>query len=1267
MDIMNDIPYNISNLPKISLITASVFMKWMTEGIIEIYQELGKAFNFQSYFLNDVNDEKIPKEEFIKKIYDSDIFLIDIRGHCLAAEIFEETYHKMEKEDPGLFEKKQIITLVGGNSQLMRLTKIGTFQGRKIPMPKKKTQLSLDEVPDLTEAVMKGVKINEILRKFSTIFPVKSLKHIRNWIRLMDYWRGGLAGVAENHKNMILFLLKNYLGFDDIKVPKPMKIPQFGIYDIVLNKYYEDLEEYLKEKPLNTNKQTVGLFFYGGMYFEQSLPIIEEFGKNLSDYNIIPVFSEVLYNIEAYKKFFFKNGTNIVSTVINFQYFQLNGGPFGGDASITLGLFKKMNVPHFNPIIQFDLLYESYLHSQEGIIPINQVISIVMPELDGRIEMMTVGCMQNLGYSEEINSDVLEVKPIGHHIELYTERVKKWLDLRIKDNCDKKIAIIIYNYPPSEDKIGNAAYLDVSESIRNLINVLIKEGYNTEELPENKSLADLFIECGALNNAKYVNVENYKGILWNCNEYIEYFNQLPEKLSRSIIEYWGDPPGEINIESDYFKLPILQKKNVLLALQPARSMVSGDSNEYHDKNLPPHHQYLAFYRFLENVLKVDAIIHVGTHGTLEFLPGKQAAGGPDDFCLNLLGHVPNIYYYHITNTSESAIAKRRGNAVVVNHAGPTFKNSDLYQEFATLESLISDYQNLNVNESDISIDPIKAERIKDLDKEISELAFNLNLEYSSIDELEDLLYRYKTAVIPMGLHILGKNYTLDEKVNLILQILLNTGELPEKVEKMISKLESEEEQYHEILEMYLKDILNGINISEENKLTELKINQEEEHALRDWIIDLLLKIDQSMEIDNIVRSLEGGYIEPGLGGDPIRSPHVFPTGRNSYGFDPRLIPNSTAYKRGGIIAEKLIETHKNEFGNYPETTSVVLWAFETMKTGGETIGQVFNYLGVRPIKNRSIWTTELEVIPLEEMNHPRINVLITICGIFRDTFPYVLNLLNEAIELVANLNEPLDKNFVRKSVIELNNKGMKHSKARIFGPAPGKYNTNLTDIISAGVWEQEKELVDDYVNCMSFAYMKNQKTEKITESFLENVNNLDMMSQIRDSSEYHITDLDHYFEFTGGLARVYKELSGKQANIYIADTTTKDIKVDSLEKSIKESAITRSLNPRWIKGMLNHKYHGGQKVSERMENILGLAATTNLVDNWIWNKAYNQYIENEEIKKALIANNRFAMIDIIKNMLQANKRGYWEANENQINNLKKLYLELENWIETTYT
>lgn len=1265
-----------NTIPKITLVSASVFLRWLTEGISQIYENLGRVFDFKLYFLNDVDSGEISKEKFIKDIYESEIMMLDIRGNCPTAEILVNTYSKMEREDPELFDSKTIIALVGGNGEIRRLTKMGAFQARKIPSPQQE-DYGTDEIPDMTKAVRFGQKMTSFMKVLGRFIPTKGLRHARYWGLMMDYWVYGLAGMAENHKNLILFLLKHYLGFDELKVPKPIKIPSYGIYDVEKDQYFDDLDEFMKGKSFDPEKQTIGIFFYGGVYFEQSLPIVEEFINNLTDFNIVPVFSDVLTNLEAYEEFFFKDGLKIVSAVINLQYFQLNGGPFGGDGSITLNLFKKMDVPHFNPIIQFDILREKYEESNEGIIPINQIIAVVMPELDGRFEMMTVGCLNNLGYSDQIQSDVLEVVPIQDNIALTCDRIRKWMRLRTKSNSDKKIALMVYNYPPGEDKIGNAAYLDVSESVKNLLIQLDAEGYNTKIIPDDKTIADLFIEGGSTNKAKHTAVENYNGVLLEKKTYLELISDLPDELKSEMIEFWDKPPGKIMISNGSLKLPILKLGNVYLCLQPSRGMVSGDSSEYHDKNLPPHHQYLAFYRYLERVLDVDAIINIGTHGTEEFLPGKECAGGLKDFPMNLLGDIPNIYYYHITNTSESAIAKRRSNALIINHAGPSFKNSDLYQELERLEELLRQY----MAEFDLGFkqekEGLKSERVNDLEEEIEHVANDLNLEYETFSELEDLLYRYKTSTIPMGLHALGKNYTLEELIDIVLMIFLHSSEKPLELEDILLKFGGNEEQQAETAEFYLTQICQYLikeDLFDEKTINNAfkedfqleRLSKEEKELLIGWIATLLRNIRHSMEVDNIIHALEGGYIEPGLGGDPIRSPQVFPTGRNSYGFDPRLIPNSTAYRRGAEIADKLLAEYRTENGIFPETVSVVLWAFETMKTGGETIGQIFNYLGVKVVKSKSIWTTEFEVIPLEEMTHPRINVLTTICGIFRDTFPYLLEFINQAIDAVANLDEPLEKNYVRKTYLEMKKENIESPSARVFGPPPGKYNTNLTEIISAGKWGEETELVKDYVSNMCFAYMKNRKVRRSPNCFSKTITKVDLMSQIRDSSEYTITDLDHYYEFTGGLARSHEQLSGKKARVYIADTTRKEIKVDTLSKAIKEGAITRTLNPRWIKGMLNHKYHGGQKIAERVENVLGLSATTHDVDKWIWDKSYNQYIENDEIREALIENNRFAMMDIIKNMLQADQREYWDATEDQINNLKKLYLELENWVESVY-
>lgn len=1259
-------PESNNNLPQITLISSTVFIKWLVRGITEIYEALGRVFKFKTFFLNELESGVASETELVNAIYASDIILLDIRGNSPIVETIVNTFQEMEHTNSELFEDKQIISLVGGNSEIRRLTKMGPFKARKIPSSND-LQVEEDEIPDLTDAVRFGKRMTKMMKIMGIILPFKVLKHARYWGLMMDYWVYGLGGIPENHKYMLLFLLKKYLGFDDIKVKKPIKLPQFGIYDPRPEKYFDDLEDYLETRYYNSEKNSIGIFFYGGLYFEQSIPIVKLFIDFFEGYNVIPVFSDTLTNLEAHIKYFLKDDDVIADIVINLQYFQLNGGPFGGDSSETLELYKDMDIPHLNPIIQFDNTYENYLNSNQGMIPINQIIAVVMPELDGRYEMQTVGLMENLGYSKNVKADVLEIKPLKKNIQLFAERVKKWIALRIKQNSEKRVAIIIYNYPPGEDKIGNAAYLNVSESVKSLIDSLINNGYDTEKLNEGLTLSEIFIEKGLINLPKYVSNERFSGISLATENYIRYFKSLPKDMQNEIIKTWGEPPGNIMTKDSTIQLPILKLKNVYICLQPSRNSDSNNPEDYHDKNLPPHHQYLAFYKYLENKLDVDAIVHVGTHGTEEFLPGKENAGYFKDFNINLIGSVPNIYYYHVTNTSESAIAKRRSNALIINHAGPTLKDSSLYEEFEHLESLISQYQNLDQKSENLKY----TVHFEDLKTQINELSQALNLEYNSITELENKLYKYKTSTIPMGLHTLGKKYSLEEKIDLMLMILLKSIDNPPKIDLILSKFGKAYSNQIENLTEYLKMTLEGSdidsvigNIQQKDILPD--IPEEDHRMIIKWIRKLNEQIITSGEMENIIHALNGGYVEPGLGGDPIRTPEIFPTGKNSYGFDPRLIPNTMAYKRGNTVAERLLEDHKKKYGKWPETVSVVLWAFETMKTGGETIGQIFNYLGVKPVKNKAIWTTELEIIPLKEMNHPRINVIITICGIFRDTFPYLLDLLNRAVELISQLDESMDKNFIKKSINDLKGKNIDNADARIFGPPPGKYNTNLTNIISDGRWEEEKELAVDYINNMSYSYMKNQKVKKSEQAFKENISRINLMSQIRDSSEYHITDVDHYYEFTGGLAKSYQEITGKRANIFIADTSSKDIRVNSLNETIKEASITRNLNPRWINSLLKHKYHGGQKIAEKVENLLGMSATTHEVDNWIWDKSYDQYIENEEIKDALIENNKFAMMDLIKNMLQADERGYWEASETQRNNLKMLFLELENWVERSY-
>jgi cobaltochelatase CobN len=1251
------------NKPHITLISSMVCTRSLTDAIIDAKNEFGDIFDFRVFFINDLNQRKVTQTQFFEILFDTTILLIDIRGNNPAVEDLVRFYNDLESNSPDLYKTKTIISLVGGNAELRALTKMGSFLAKKIPS-KQTAELGFDEIPDLSELVKKGIRMSQSMAKMGKLLPIGMMRHIRNWTMAMDYWVYGYAGIAENHKNLIRFLLKEYLNVKMKDVPPPLKIPSKGIFHPGLNEYYCTLDAYIKAHPLEPQKQTVGIFYYGGIYFEQTLPILKEFIENLAEFNVIPVYAEVMDNLAAIQEFFFENGKSLVSLVVNLQYFQLNGGPFGGSNHPTMELYTLMDVPQFNPIINFDMSIDDYTVSKQGMLPINQIIAVIMPELDGRIEMMNVGCMGHLGNSEEIGSGVFDIIPLKDNIQFIANRIRAWLRLRVKSNAQKRIGLILYDYPPGEATIGNASYLDVMASVHRILLQLQKEGYNVADFPDKDQLSDFFMQKGLVNNPEHIDTKKFAGFRINFAQYQKIIKDLPQNCLDRIDAVWGSFPGKIMSKNSEILLPIVQFGNIFIGIQPPRSSITDNANEYHNQELPPHHQYLAFYRFLESNLNLDALIHVGTHGTEEFLPGKENVGYWTDFNILLQGSLPNLYLYHVTNTSEAAIAKRRGNAVIINHAPPPLQISETYENYARLESLLEEYNSIShENMPDSSLHQKNLSLISD---QIKTAAAELSIPYDSIPNLEHKLYRLKLAVIPAGLHILGQSFTDTQKIDFLIDLILHSPSIPSGLHPIFQKFLSHSPPHTTQLMQYLDECIQ--KRAEIGPLSLVyQISPSEHQAVVEWIQNLDEQITSEYELPNLIHGLEGGFIKPGFGGDPIRTPEVFPTGRNSYGFDPRLIPSSMATKRGAEIAQRVLEKYVQQNGRYPETVSVVLWAFETMKTGGETIGQIFEYLGVRAVKHKSVWTTELELVPLEEMTHPRINVVITICGIFRDTFPYLLDLINQAIELVAALDEPFEKNFIKNSQQKLSTQGMKLPLARIFGPAPGKYNTNLTDIINKGEWKDENELVTDYIENMGHAYLSHQSIQRADIELREHLKQISVISQIRDGAEYQITDLDHYYEFSGGLMRATQAITGKAAPLLIADTASNEIMVEPVENSIREGIITRNLNPRWLDGMLKHKYHGTQKVSERVENLLGLSATTHRVDNWVWEKSYERYIADNTYKSKLIENNRFAMMNIVKSFLEANKRGYWSTDEENIRDLRRLYLELEGWVEKNYS
>ncbi|MHA1381087.1 MAG: magnesium chelatase subunit H [Candidatus Helarchaeota archaeon] len=1248
---------------KICLYSNPANLNSIPQAIKEINEIYPDILDFKYFNITDIDSELISEEKVAHTIINSDILLIDIRTPSRASNLLIKTINEHKY-------KGEVIVLVGGAKEVLSLTKIGSLKMDKIlkrsegkPYDWKKIQ-----------------RIMNMFKKLGWILPFGMMKHARNWVLMMDYWSH--SGV-QNIKNLFLFILKNY-GKQKVKYDSVVKIEKLGIYNPFLNKFYSNLKDYFLDYKYDRKKRTVGILFYSKMYFYMTIDTVKELISHLEPHvNVLPIFSEGMENLKAIEKFFMNPGYPI-DCVANFLWFRLNGGPFGGDPMPTLKILSELNVPVFNMVAMYQGEIKRWKESTKGLSPVETICTVMLPELDGLIDPIPSLGLRDLKENTDFSNYKITV-PIKDRVEKIAGRILKWVNLKVKKNQDKKLAIIFYNYPPGEDNLGNAAYLDVFQSISKIIDKLKENGYNVNSISKD-TLNNTFISQGLINSSKWSTSELRleKNILIDSQKYEQWLRKIPETSQKDIFDNWGPAPGKINVINENILIPGIISGNIFIGLQPSRGIAEDVQKAYHDKNLPPHHQYLAFYKWIENEFQADAIIHVGTHGTLEFLKGKEVGLSETCFPDILIGSLPHLYIYHVTNTSEAMIAKRRSYGEIINYKTPPFFESDLYEEYSELEELIHEYNEAKVQ------DEIRAKRVKE---KILKVAKSKNITTDSIDEIYDILYETKKATIPKGLHIFGQKYSKEELINYLNLILKHRrGELP-SLHELIAKSKSldyydllkKPNQYHndqlnfeiiEYIENLARKIITKLMISIESAMNVIEMPptlQNDFLNVLKYAEKVLNDIKNSKELENLIRALNGEYILPNGGGDPIRTPESFPTGRNTFQFDPRLIPSEAAYSRGFEIAEETLRKYFKKYKKYPESIGLILWGFETAQTRGETVGQILSYLGVRAVTDAIRIEPKIELIPLTELKRPRIDVTINICGFFRDLFPNVIQLLNNAVALVSEQEEPDSKNYIKRHSQEIFQKisgeiqdlktVKRLSESRVFGPRAGEYGTNLTRIIETSNWAEEKQLGESYIESMDHMYSENVHAKSMKKVFQTLLSKVEIVSQIRNTNEYDFVDLDHYYEFFGGLSKAVELNRGEKPEMLVSDTTEEIIRIKNVNEVISKGIRTRLLNPKWANALLKHDYHGAQKIGDRVENLLGFAATTKGVDNWIWDDISDFYLFNEEMRNKLKDNNKWATHEMALRLYEAYKRGYWEANEDQIKKLKEIILEVEGWIE----
>ncbi|MCQ8903598.1 MAG: magnesium chelatase subunit H [Methanothrix sp.] len=1191
-------------------------------------------------------------ETFSEDLRSSDAVLVDIRGSCRAEEIVYETL----KDGDNI-----VVNLVSPIGRMMSITRLGSFRGSSVAK-----RLKAGEVRDPEEIWEKIKRIQGIVETAGRVAPLGPVRDASNYIKIAKYWR---YGGPENLKNLLILLLREYLGCDLPRAADPVPFPEYGIYHRGM--FLDSLDALLPH--LDPERASIGVLFYGNMHFDQCLPVLKALDEALGDVNIIPVFSDGIHNLRAIRSFFLRDAS-VIDAMINLTWFRINGGPLGGDPELTKKLLKELDVPVFAPVSMYQSCIDDWERSEAGLSPTESIMAVIWPELDGCIEPIPCCGIRSFKIDD---MDVREVAAIDERISRISSRIRRWIHLRREENARKRIALIIYNYPPGEENLGRASYLDVFASLKRLLQAMRDAGY-TLSMPD-KELDTLFYDMAAVNTGKWLHAET---TLKECpslslEEYMQVFRSLPEDLQKEIVEFWGEPPGDVMVSDGKILIPGLDLGKVFIGVQPSRPPLRDADvrDAAHDKTKPPHHQYIAFYHWLQRIWRADAVVHVGTHGLAEFMKGKELALSSRCYPDMLIGDMPNLYFYHVVNTSEVVIAKRRLYATTISYNSPPYTDAGLYEGYVDLEELIDEHSQA------VTYDTGRAERLRE---RIFERAGRLNIRANSVDEIQDILYEMKRRIMPRGLHVLGESCSHEDLKNFVQMLLRYDRDGVRSLNSIVA--EALGRDYRELLKNRSREIneidricSEIINIamegSRESYPVEIKgeLKNEMKKTLRYGLETARRYSDNHMEIENFLRGLDGRFIEPSIGGDIIRSPHALPTGRNLVQFDPVRIPTSDAIKRGEEIAENTIRACLNRTNSYPKMVGVILWGFETTKTGGETIGQILRYLGLRLERDPGSMAVRLIPLTLEELGRPRVDCLVNICGFFRDMFPNVVQLLDRAFALVSSLDEPLDMNYVRRHTLENMNsllqKGVEESQAnllakgRMFGPRAGEYGTRMLPLIEDSVWRSEEELAEVYASSMSHIYTEGVHAQQQLDLYRSNISRVDLVSQIRDSHDWEFVDLDHYFEFFGGLSSAIRSARGRDPLMLVSDTTGEIIRTEDIRSTVEMGVRTRLLNPRWIDGMLAHRFHGAQKIADRIENILGLAATTHSVESWIWSSIAERYIFDEVTRNRLLENNRYAAVKIGEWLMEAYRRGYWNANEDEIERLRRSCLEMEGEIE----
>lgn len=1034
----------------------------------------------------------------------------------------------------------------------------------------------------------------------------------------------------EDIEYVMNMLLREYFGHTDLPEMTCPAVKE-GVYikDPLTSKEYDGVEEYVAVNPKKEGRGEVALIFSGNSYPMSSLKCVASLFKGLDEFaNVTPVAMNS-YNIGCASDL--KALVGSPDVMINILPFRFMSGPMGGDSVSATGLLEEIDASYLSPFILTRSSKEEWQSKKAGLDPMEFMINVFLPELDGSLCTIPLGTKEDVDAKNEFGLALSTTEPLEDRIRRICGKVRNYIELRNKPNSEKKVAIISYNYPPGEGNLFGGSFLDGAGSLSKIMEHLSSEGYSVKGMAPD-DIVDTFIKNGILNEGKW---------MASTDLMIEYKGD--SKHPDAVTGLWGEAPGDILTSNGKYQIPGILDGNVFIGLQPPRLADPADSaGKYHDMELLPHHQYLAMYEWIRDVFKADAVIHLGTHGTLEFLPGKECAMSSSCYPDMLMDDSVHIYLYYSGNPSEAMIAKRRSHACIVSYMPPPFIRSGLYGELVELEENIAEYR------ESIKADEGRAGVLHDA---IMKKAESMRLP-TEIEELEDEMVSMRNSLIPRGLHRFGVPYEQEDAE----RYAIDTMDFPHEgivpLHQILDDPERAEDAYRRFnLDGHVDDSLKGNDQA-------LKCLEFERQLMRNAM--------ETDELKGLSKALEGRYIGAKPGGDIRKGPELLPTGYNIVQFNPDRIPTAAAFDRGVQAAEEAVTEYLKNTGEYPKGAALVLWGIETSRTQGMSIGQICGYLGIRLVKTSGEFIKRFSVIPISELGRPRVDVTVNMCGFFRDMFPNLIKGLGDLFEMVSSLDEPEAQNPCRANT-QRNRRYLKDSgytqeeaddlsSCRLFGPANGEYGTSITGAVNSGSWKEEEELGNLFVDGLRYAYSRNSYGTDARGLLNLNHSGTDIVSQVRDSADREIIDLDHYYEFLGGLSKAVETArGGRKAEVYVVDGSGNDVRTYDIKRSVERGVRTRLLNPKWIDGLLEVKYHGAQKINDRFENVLGLAATTGGVETGVFKDMFDCYVRDEEMRKRMQENNNWAYISMLERLFEAQSRSYWDATDEELSLLRDIY------------